>query len=270
MMFSLLLTMSLGADPVGRIDPVSDETPDIQGTRLFPPRTGYLISALQTALPLDRPLPDTALKDILDFLQDISTPIEAAKDPSKRIFITVDHPAFKRWKADPAYNVEDEKISLPKLNGASLETALRLVTDQLNATFVIKRETIVVTTWAKAIGRAPKENEEIKLIHWAVEKRSLDSVLDGIADRYDQSIVISSQAEEKAKKPVSARFLNVPLEDAVTTLADMNELKVVRKSNLYYLIDPKPKRDSSPERINTAPKELKLSRQRFPFPEFAR
>lgn len=114
-------------------------------------RGDYLRSSLNFALPLDRPLPDTALKDVLDFLQDVATPPEAARDPSKRIFIVVDDAAFKRFKADPAYKVEDEKINLPKLNGASLSTALRLVTSQINGTYQIREDYIEITTAEAAI-----------------------------------------------------------------------------------------------------------------------
>jgi hypothetical protein len=272
MLYSVLIALTLAADPAERTNVNTLETTDIQGTRLFPARTGYQISALRFPLAIDRPLLDTSLKDILDFLQDIATPPKAAKDPSKRIVLLMDYPAFKKFKADPAYNVEDEKINLPKLNGASLETALRMVTAQLNATFIVKGDYILITTWEKAIGRALNENEEVQLIHWAAEKKPLDEVLAGIADRYEHSIVISNQAAAKAKKPVTAKFLNVPLAEAVETLADMNGLQVVRKSNLFYLVDAAPSSEPEAEPIKTLPRETKndTATQRYVFPYFVR
>lgn len=272
MLYSVLIALTLAADPVSRIDTGAPEPSDTQGTRLFPVRVGHQISALRLALPIDRPIPDTALKDILDYLRDLATPAEAARDPNKRLLILVDIAAFKKLKADPGYNVEDEKINLPKLDGVSLETALRVTTEQIGGTFVVKGDHILVTTWEKAIGRALSDNEEVRLIHWAADKKPLDEVLAGIADRYESSIVVSNQAAGKARKPVTAKFLNVPLAEAVETLADMNGLQVVRKSNLFYLIDATPSSEPEAEPIKTLPRETKndTSASRYAFPYFVR
>src|SRR5262249_49321692 len=47
--------------------------------------------------------------------------------------------------------VEDQPVKLPKMIGVSLGTVLRLLTAQVNGTFLIRRDYIEVTTGARAV-----------------------------------------------------------------------------------------------------------------------
>jgi len=47
--------------------------------------------------------------------------------------------------------------------------------------------------------------------------------------------VVDGRAAEQAKTPVSATFLNVPLETGLRVLADMADLKPVQVDNVFYV-----------------------------------
>jgi hypothetical protein len=79
----------------------------------------------------------TPLKDALEFLSD-----------RYELTILVDSQAFKAEGTDA---VEDQPVKLPKMIGVSLGTVLRLLTAQVNGTFLIRRDYIEVTTGARAV-----------------------------------------------------------------------------------------------------------------------
>jgi WD40 repeat protein len=82
--------------------------------------------------------PNTPLRDVLEFLQD-----------RYRVWIIPDQAAFK---ADQQVdNINDQMVSLPRMVGVTLPTVLRLVTAQLNGTYIVRSEYVEITTVQRAL-----------------------------------------------------------------------------------------------------------------------
>jgi hypothetical protein len=93
---------------------------------------------LSKPISLDRGIDaNTPLKDALEFLTD-----------RYDITILVDTNAFK---AEGQEAVEDQPVRLPKMVGVSLGTVLRLLTGQINGTYLIRRDYIEITTGQRAV-----------------------------------------------------------------------------------------------------------------------
>jgi hypothetical protein len=256
MFLHILITASfMGADPQsGQLETKREAN----GASLFPERTGFLVKSLRTPLPLERSI-ESPLREVIEYLEDVSSPPEAAKDPGKKVKIIIDDEAFRTLKNDPAYRADEEAVRIPKLNGVSLETALRMLGSQIHGTYLVRNDYIEITTWEKVLGRPRKENEYPQLICWAAKKVPLEELVEQLGDRYQVSIVIAPQTAERGQTPITAKFLNVPLEDVIDTLAEMSSLKVVRKQRLFYITTPelafplmkeegKPKLELQPEK----------------------
>jgi tetratricopeptide (TPR) repeat protein len=98
-----------------------------------------LQNKLSKPITLDKGIdPNTQLKDALEFLSD-----------RYDITILVDSAAFKADNQDD--NVEEKPVRLPKMVGVSLGTVLRLLTAQVNGTFLIRRDYVEVTTGQRAV-----------------------------------------------------------------------------------------------------------------------
>jgi tetratricopeptide (TPR) repeat protein len=126
---------------------------DLGGEVLSPKlqtRFNFLREVLNTSLPLERSI-ESPLREVIEYLEDVSSPPEAAKDPVKKVKILIDDPAFRTLKNDPNYRADEEMVRLPKLNGASLGTALRLLTGQLNGTYIVRADYIEITTAEAAL-----------------------------------------------------------------------------------------------------------------------
>jgi hypothetical protein len=80
---------------------------------------------------------NTSLRDALEFISD-----------RYNVTILIDTQAFK---ADGNDTVEDTPVRLPKMIGVSLATVLRLLTAQANATYLVRRDYIEITTGKRAV-----------------------------------------------------------------------------------------------------------------------
>src|SRR5262249_39630067 len=80
---------------------------------------------------------NTPLKDALEFLTD-----------RYDVTILIDIPAFKQDGVD---NVEELPVGLPKMSNVSLGTILRLLSGQINGTYLVRRDYIEITTGTRAV-----------------------------------------------------------------------------------------------------------------------
>jgi tetratricopeptide (TPR) repeat protein len=87
---------------------------------------------------LDKGFPDnTTLREALEFLSD-----------RYDVTILVDGQAFKAEGTDA---IEDQTVKLPRMTNVSLATVLRLLTAQVNGTYLVRRDFIEVTTGQRAV-----------------------------------------------------------------------------------------------------------------------
>jgi tetratricopeptide (TPR) repeat protein len=113
-------------------------------------RLGFLKESLNSPLPMDRAIEGVPLKEVIDYLEDVASPLESKNDPSLRVKIIANDAAFKAARGEN-FRIEDELVRLPRLTGASLSTALRILSAQFGGTYIVRRDYIELTTAEEAI-----------------------------------------------------------------------------------------------------------------------
>jgi hypothetical protein len=105
------------------------------------------------------------------------------------------------------------------------------------AVFLLRKKSIELTTNLKTRAEiwASEEGPFLPLAHGEYEKEPLDKVLRELADLAEYNIVVDARVAERAKTPITARFMNAPLDLAVSLLADMAELQPVLQGNILYV-----------------------------------
>ena len=95
---------------------------------------------LNSPISLDKEVPASPLKDVLDFLSD-----------KYNLTFIVDVQAFEQGGVGGGRNVQDTQVSLPKMPGVTLGTAMRFLLAQINGTYIIRRDYVEITTNDRAI-----------------------------------------------------------------------------------------------------------------------
>jgi hypothetical protein len=156
--------------------------------------------------------------------------------------IELNEEAFQREQAaDPARAPIAAQQPIPKAASASLDRALRKVLARVNvpagAAYMVRPDHIEVTTRGAQIAEVwgRYEGPYLPLVHADFEGRPLASALRNLGEQAGVSVVVDARAADKAKSPVSASFLNLPLDTAVRVLADMAGLKSSLNDNVLYV-----------------------------------
>lgn len=119
--------------------------------------------------------------------------------------------------------------------------------------FLVRRTAIEITSadaMREELGIAP-EHLLPRLVSEDISKEPLGTVLDRLADAADTTILVDVTVQEKARLPVSARLMNVPLDTAVRLLTNMANLEMKRVDNVLYV--------SSAEKIKALQQSLMQS-----------
>src|SRR5262249_16847430 len=136
-----------------------------------------------------------------------------------------------------------------------LGTVLRLLTNQINGTFLVRPDHIEITTARRARAQwsyaelwvrgemgstEPSEGEIARpvppLVHARFAERPLDEAIQELADSTGVTVIVdANRAGKKAKTPVTAKLVNMPLDTAVRMLADMGDLKAIVVDNGLYV-----------------------------------
>lgn len=161
-------------------------------------------------------------------------------------------------------NADDRMIKLPKLLNVRVETALKLVCDQVGAVALTQTDHIKITdaTWALyetgvlALNDPTNPNDEappllsqidlqkskplIKraLVTGVFKNVTLAEIVDEIAESTGATVVVSPTIGDKAKKTLTVRFSNTPVDAAVRTLCEMAELGSVEDANVLLVTTP--------------------------------
>jgi hypothetical protein len=212
----LLLACAAVAPAEDRATPESSEA-----------RAKLLLTQLGRRFTLEKGIdPNTPLKDAVEFISD-----------KFEVPIVIESQAF-RAKGIP--EVETQPVRLPRLRNIRLSGLLRLLLDQVNATYLIRDDYVQIVPLPTVPGGGPEvDRSALPLVYAIFEKRPLDDALHELADQVDSSVVLdANRAAEKAKAPVTATFKNVGVDTAVRLLADMTGLKMVRVDNVLYVTTP--------------------------------
>jgi hypothetical protein len=235
-MFTQLVSLALlvGGAPAPKAEPAVSQ-PGEHAARQQK-RTEFLIHALQSPLVIDKAI-ESPLKEVLDYLQDATSPPESREDPRLRVQIIVDDSAFKALRGDN-FRIDDEIARVRSSPAISLEAVLEKLCDQFGATFVIRGSNIEITTFEKALGRQRNVGESAALVQHLANKEPLADLLDHLATRYGRTVIVAPQVGEKAQIPVTLKLLNVPFDLAVLMVAETADLKVVRKDGALLVTTP--------------------------------
>jgi hypothetical protein len=128
---------------------------------------------------------------------------------------------------------KSERIRLDRL----LRTVLARLPAQAGATYVLRRDGIELTTVQAARVQiwGSHNGPFLPLVHATFEQKPLAEALRELADQAEYNIVLDNRAGEKGKAEVSARFVNTPLDTAVSFVADMVDLRPVLQDNVIYV-----------------------------------
>jgi tetratricopeptide (TPR) repeat protein len=115
------------------------------------PRVRRRMEALKSAL--DQPMAEIEKNEVgltllLQTIEALATPLGADRDPTRKVTIILST-EFNR--ADPTFDAERKQIKIPRLVGVSLATVLRIICDQLDATYWVRRDYIEIVPADMAI-----------------------------------------------------------------------------------------------------------------------
>jgi hypothetical protein len=165
---------------------------------------------------------------------------------------------------------DDKPVKLPKLVNVRLDTALKLVAEQVGGKFLVYPDHVKIVPAAFAeyesgvLSTTPDAGEEallptaelirarplIKrgLVNVSFKNKPLSEALDEIAEATGATIAVSPLLPANVRQAaVTVRFANTPVEAAVRTLCEMTECAVIEDANVLLV--------TTRERVATRAKE---------------
>jgi hypothetical protein len=172
-------------------------------------------------------------------------------------------------------NVKEEKpiVAATQLNGLTLHQFLGLVLDGLDATYLVKNNTIEIVpvqhaakvTRSTLLG-ADEESGRVRLAEPLVcvilKEKPLNEAVAKIAETYDLSVVVSPQSGDARTGFVSARLLNVPADQALELLAVQCDLRVVRRGNAFLITSRDHSNDLFEEKLDRERRKIEVQKLR--------
>jgi hypothetical protein len=134
-----------------------------------------------------------------------------------------------------------QPTSIPPMKNARLDRVLHRILQRIpapsGATYYVHNDHIEITTgtFQRVIIWGAYGGPYLPLVNLVLDKRPLEDAVRELADLSGFNIVVDARAGDKAKTPVSARFLNTPLDTALRLLTDMTELRSVHVDNVLYV-----------------------------------
>jgi hypothetical protein len=221
------------------------KTPPTRGAA--PPAGGDKQSAARRAVDIRKKLSET-----INFELAVDTTLDKALDEllttRRGIPWTVNDAAFGPDNKDGVKKTPVEKID--PITGVTVATVLnRLLAKIPNDSgksapmYLIRPDRLEITTRdAYLVESYPNRNSLLPLppylppLAYAVfDKVPLSEALAELANTTGGNVVVAGYAAKEAETKVTAELNGVPLDAAVTVLADMADLKCVRVGNVYYV-----------------------------------
>ncbi len=189
------------------------------------------------------------------------TPLRTVKEQLEKQFdvtIVVREDLFKLQAEGAEGDILDRKFKLDaNLSGLPLETFLRLVLQDINATFLVRKHYIEITTLeaaAASSGEAAITNilggegspeyirnavrnfiRDTPLVSTVIKGQALEEALAELADTYGFTVVVAASTAEDAPTKINARLMNVPFPTALEVLAVNAGLRIERLDNTFLL-----------------------------------
>jgi hypothetical protein len=289
LMFTLVVASTAAGQPTSTKDPlkvIADLRAKIAATNDPLDREAAifeLIMALREAPPLTRREENVVLTRMLEEtietkgLQEkvkLKTALEYFSDKfGGRLPILIDRSAFAAALDPDAPDPYEEEVSLPPVpSKMPMALALRLVLSQVGkgqATFLIRQGYIEIT--------ALKASRAIEYLYQpsvllSFKSQLLPEVLEQLSDESGIAIHLDPKVGDKVKTPITAKFRNTTLEDALVVVTEMAELKFVVLDRSIFVTTPEratilrkeekerdiPRKDFIPKEIKQGSKRLEL------------
>jgi hypothetical protein len=175
---------------------------------------------------------NTPLKDALEHLTD-----------RQDVPIILDPMVPQLGQALGVGDIADRPVKLPKLQNVPLRTVLDMLAAQTDSAYLVKPGYVEFTLPQRAnpIAWLPPNSRQdavIPKVHLDVERRSLDQALRDMADATGISIVLDPRAGDSSKTLVTITLTNVPIDTAVSVVADLSGLKMVALDHVLYVTSP--------------------------------
>jgi hypothetical protein len=180
-------------------------------------------ATLNKIVSLEKGIDPMPLREAVENVQDLF-----------HITILVDSQAFRTDLSDD--DVEGKQVKLPKMNGVRLSTVLRLLTEQVNATYVLRSDYLEITPWQRV--RAV-ERRLLPVVSAQIDQVPLLDALKELSNNSDFNIVLDSRLLERCGKiPITAVLRTVPVDTAARVVAEGAGLKVVLIDNVLFVTLP--------------------------------
>lgn len=178
--------------------------------------------------------PKATLLDVLDSLGKLH-----------RITFDVNESAFKAEEVDAVLKTEiANPTPIPPMK-VSLEYVLTKIFSRVptksGVTYLIRRDRVEITTGAyqrKEIWGADYTGPMLPIVHLTLEKEALDDAVASLVTQTGRSIVFDPRFANKAQTPITAHFINTPLDAALFQLTDKAGLSYVQIDNVFYVTSP--------------------------------
>jgi hypothetical protein len=216
---------------------------------------------------IDAPLPLTAVLDELAR--------KFHKSNCTRLPFTFNEKAFRDEEiTKPGQLTVDRTDIVPPMR-ASLGTVLRKILSQLpvpsKATYIIRKDHIEITTTAALVREFfPRRPEETycPLVIASFDHCPLDQALREIAELTSTNVVLDVRAAKAGKKTITAGFMNVPFDRAVSLLLRRANLEPVYTGRVLYVTTRENARalraKLGPRRVRPQPRFTGLRIDRLP------
>jgi hypothetical protein len=174
--------------------------------------------------------PKTTLQDLLDHLSGLYG-----------VQFEVNEKAFRFEMVDDVLKKEVATPPIPPMKNARLDVLLQKLLGRIGiqsgATFLVRDEAIEITTglFREAEVWGGGSVTKLPLVHRKFDKAPLSDVLKELSDLTEFTILLDPRAADKAKTPITARFMNTPLDTAIRFLADMSDLQSMQRDNVLYV-----------------------------------
>jgi hypothetical protein len=212
-----------------------------------PPR---LITEKQIVEELDRVIDVDMIDDPKATLRELLTHYSDKYKMLAGVRVVYNNAAFALDEPSDVANCLVGKVEAARMTvGQLLRTLLSRVPSSSPATFLVRRGYIEITPAAAArveLGLpaiAPKKGEVVEYLpplvfYLETENDSFADICAKIAERCELNVLIDPRVKMKGDAIIKATLHNVPAPAALELLADMAELAVVRKGNIFYVTTP--------------------------------
>ncbi len=177
------------------------------------------------------------------------------------------------FKAEQVNDIKEMKPNLAttQTKGMTPHQMLTMILGSMNATYLVKNgrlEIVPIKFAAKVCKAALTQHEEGRetltdpLITVNIKEKSLKEAVSLIAERYDLTVVISPQAGENRPGFVTASLQNVPADQALEVFAELCDLQVVRRGNVFLITSRDHANKMLKEQLEKARHEFELKKLR--------